>query len=332
MSRHKKTKAVVFVFLGLSLIAVAAIVGSFVWLNLQQRPVNPTAQEPINVTINPGQSVDSIGQTLTEHHLIRSPLVFKYVVWQKGLAQKLQAGRFDLTASASMPEIVETLTVGKATEFWVRLLEGWRREEMAEALAQGFIAQGLPFDKAVFLELTQDKEGYLFPDSYLLPHEANEAYVISLLENTFTKKIASIQNDIDASPRTLADSIVMASLIEREARIDTSRQMVSGILWKRLDNNWPLQVDATLQYIKGSSNNWWPTPLGTDKNLTSPYNTYQNTGLPPAPIANPSLSSIKAALKPAASEYWYYISDLQGTMHYGITLDDHNANVNQYLR
>lgn len=332
MSRHKKTKAVVFVFLGLLLIAVATIVSGFVWLNLQQRPVNPTAQEPINVIINPGQSVDSIGQALTEHHLIRSPLVFKYVVWQKGLAQKLQAGRFDLTASSSMPEIVEALTVGKATEFWVRLLEGWRREEMAEALAQGFTAQGLPFDKTVFLELTQGKEGYLFPDSYLLPLKANEAYVVSLLENTFAKKIASLQNEIDASPRTLADTMVMASLIEREARIDTSRQMVSGILWKRFDNAWPLQVDATLQYIKGSSNNWWPTPLGADKNLTSPFNTYQNTGLPPAPIANPSLSSIKAALNPTASEYWYYISDLQGTMHYGITLDDHNANVEKYLR
>lgn len=332
MSRHKKTKAVIFIFLSLLLIAVAMIVGGFVWLNWQQRPVSPAAQEPINVIINPGQSVDSIGQTLTEHHLIRSPLVFKYVVWKKGLAQKLQAGRFDLTASFSMPEIVEALTVGKATEFWVRLLEGWRREEMAEALAQGFTAQGLPFDKVVFLELTQDKEGYLFPDSYLLPLKANEAYVVSLLENTFTKKIASIQNDIDASPRTLTDSMIMASLIEREARIDSSRQMVSGILWKRFDNAWPLQVDATLQYIKGNSNNWWPTPLSSDKNLTSPYNTYQNIGLPPAPIANPSLSSIKAALNPTASEYWYYISDLQGTMHYGITLDDHNANVNQYLR
>jgi UPF0755 protein len=124
----------------------------------------------------------------------------------------------------------------------------------------------------------------------------------------------------------------MASLIEREARIDTSRQMVSGILWKRLDNAWPLQVDATLQYVKGGKNDWWPEPLAVDKSLNSPYNTYQNTGLPPAPIANPSLSSIKAALSPTDSAYWYYISDLQGNMHYGVTLDDHNANVNQYLR
>jgi UPF0755 protein len=111
--------------------------------------------------------------------------------------------------------------------------------------------------------------------------------------------------------------------------------MVSGILWKRLDNDWPLQVDATLQYAKGydeRTKDWWAEPLAADKDITSSYNTYKNQGLPPGPICAPSESSINAAVYPEGSEYWYYISDLNGNMHYAQDLTQHNANINTHLR
>ena len=330
---QKKTKnplvALVLITLSLLIIIGLGLLGAFIWL---QQPVNAKDTTPRPFLITKGQSISAIGSQLAENGLIRSPLLFKIIVWREGLANKIQAGRFEIAPNASTREIATQLQKGKLDEFWVTILEGWRREEVADAFEKAFFEQGLSFDRQIFLKQTENLEGKLYPDTYLIPKDANETLVISLLSNTFAKKTAPLENKFTTSTRSPEEILIMASLIEREARIDISRQMVSGILWKRLDNNWPLQVDATLQYIKGSKNDWWPEPLAADKSLHSPYNTYQNTGLPPAPIANPSLSSINAALNPTESEYWYYISDLDGNMHYGVTLEDHNANVNQYLR
>lgn len=329
--QSNKKPLLIFAVIGIVLLTLVgvAVLGAFVWL---QQPVSGGNTQPKPFLITKGQSISSIGSQLAQDGLIRSPLLFKFIVWKEGLANKIQAGRYEISPSSSTLEIATQLQKGKLDEFWVTILEGWRREEIADAFEKAFTEQGLAFDRNLFLETTKSLEGKLFPDTYLIPIDATETLVISLLTNTYEKKIAPLAPSFDSSARTPEEILIMASLIEREARIDTSRQMVSGILWKRLDNAWPLQVDATLQYVKGTQNDWWPEPLAADKSLNSPYNTYRNTGLPPAPIANPSLSSIKAALNPTDSEYWYYISDLQGNMHYGITLDDHNANVDQYLR
>jgi UPF0755 protein len=125
----------------------------------------------------------------------------------------------------------------------------------------------------------------------------------------------------------------MASIIEREAKGD-DRFIVSGILWKRIANNWPLQVDASLQYAKGynkKEQTWWAPPLGIDRDIDSPYNTYKNLGLPPGPICNPSELSINAAANPKDSEYWFYITGNDGQMYYAKTQAEHDTNVAKYL-
>jgi UPF0755 protein len=122
--------------------------------------------------------------------------------------------------------------------------------------------------------------------------------------------------------------LIVASLLERETFADSEKPIVAGIIYKRLENDWPLQIDATLQYIKG---NWKPV-YSIDKELNSPFNTYKNLGLPPSPIANPGLSSILASISPEASEYWYYIHDNDGKIHFGRTLEEHNANIAKYLK
>ena len=135
--------------------------------------------------------------------------------------------------------------------------------------------------------------------------------------------------------KTLNQVITLASLIEREAKTDSSRKIVAGILYNRLGIDMALQVDATLQYIKGYNpihKDWWAPPLAQDKNIDSLYNTYKYPGLPPGPICSPSLSSIEAALNPSSSNYLYYITDNQGNMHYAVSFDQHNKNVNTYLR
>ena len=131
----------------------------------------------------------------------------------------------------------------------------------------------------------------------------------------------------------------MASLVEREAKHDDDRPVIAGIMLKRLKADWPLQIDATLQYalanlrcIAKSSCDWWIVPTAADKKINSAYNTYLNNGLPPAPICNPGLSSIKAVVNPQTNNYWFYISDSKGQMHYAKTIEEHNENIAKYLR
>ena len=125
-------------------------------------------------------------------------------------------------------------------------------------------------------------------------------------------------------------------MLEKEVRTPQDMPIVAGILWKRLDSGWPLQADATLQYAlgyQGAEKTWWKKTLfETDKEINSPYNTYQQRGLPPASIANPGLLSIRAVAFPKDSPYWYYLHDREGGIHYAQTLEEHERNIENYLR
>jgi UPF0755 protein len=133
----------------------------------------------------------------------------------------------------------------------------------------------------------------------------------------------------------------LASLVEREARREEDRPIVAGILLKRWQNNWALQADATIQYEAGSKNcgiglkgekcDWWEPVKKTDLGIDSPYNTYKYKGLPPTPICNPGLASIKAVIYPKETDYWFYLSDTSGKIHYARTVEEHNENIRQYL-
>lgn len=315
-------------------LVVVVFGGTYTWFVVNQKAVS-AEKNPQSFIIRKGEAVDSIGNNLLQKKLIRSVPIFKFIVMRDGIATKIQAGSFTLSPSMTTHEIAEALTSGRE-DLWVTLLEGWRREEIAESLEKTFTENGADFRKETFLKATVGKEGLLFPDTYLFPLGTSEQAVASVLENTLRQKITTkMQADIKSQGKTENQIMTMASLIEREAKSSTARKLVSGILWKRIDNGWPLQVDATLQYAKGYDSiekTWWKPPYGVDKEIDSPYNTYQNQGLPPAPICSPSLDSIMAAIYPTPSENWYYITDNDGVMRYAETLDQHNQNVNTYLR
>lgn len=306
----------------------------FFWFNHQLSPLNSAAGTQVFV-VKKGATIDQIGQALFQAKLIRNPAAFKFYVAQHQMARQIQAGTFKVSAQMSTPEIAQNLTHG-TLDLWVTVLEGWRREETAAAIAKAYQALNYPFEVEAFLEATKDQEGYLYPDTYLLPVSANESAVAAILTRTFDQKVTqTLQTEIDQSGKSLEQIVTLASLIEREARSETARKMVSGILWNRLNADWPLQIDATLQYAQGynpQTQSWWDSPLANDKDIDSPYNTYQNIGLPPGPICSPSLSSIQAALKPTPSDYWFYLTGNDNQMHYAQTLADHNANINQFLR
>ena len=137
-------------------------------------------------------------------------------------------------------------------------------------------------------------------------------------------------NDIIASGRDVNEVMIMASLLEREVRGVEDKKMVADLFWRRYDNNWALQADSTVHFVSGKNGSVFTTK--EDRDSLSPWNTYKYPGLPLGPIAHPSLSSIEAAIYPEKNNYWYFLTDLEGGVHYGTDLEGHNRNVQKYLR
>ncbi len=308
-------------------VVTAALLAFGLWWVLQ--PAQSTQVGTRAFIVPKNQSARQIGERLEEAGLVRNKFMFAVVVRWLGLSSKLQAGTFQLSPSWSPSRIAQQMTQG-TNDTWVKITEGWRREEIAEYLA----AQEdlTDFDETEFLKLTAGQEGRLFPDSYLVPRQVTAEGMQAILTVTFDKKVVQgLSEELKASKMSLNQVITLASIIEREAANADQRRLVSGVLHNRLEIGMPLQVDATLQYVKGSASNWWDEALIVDKQLKSPFNTYLNAGLPPAPISNPSLDAIEAALQPKASDYLYYLH-ADGEMYLAKTLAEHNANVQKYLR
>ncbi len=297
------------------------------WWSYQLAPIG-TDKITRDIVIQKGQSLSKIADQLKKESLIRSPLVFNLYVRQKGLSSKLQAGLFRLSPSMSTEEIVTSLTRGPEG-IWVRLQEGWRVEEMAEELNSKFEIRNSKF-------LAVAKEGYMFPDSYLFPREAIVSLVVDTLRDTFERRFSQdLRSKIKSQSLTEEQGVIIASIVEREARSDKVRQMVASILLKRYKIGMGLNADATLQYALGfqkQEKSWWKRHLTSeDKKVDSPFNTYLHSGLPPAPICNPSVSSLQAvANADSSTPYLYYYHDSKGNSHYAKTLEEHNQNVNNY--
>lgn len=295
-------------------------------------PIDLDETQTNTFIIPKGQAVSIIASRLEEAGFIKNPLAFRFIVKKDGLAKKIQAGSFDLSPSMSTAEVAKKLTQG-TYDLWVTIPEGWRREEIADSLS----IQDLDnFDKTEFLQLTVGLEGKLFPDTYLVPRQISAEQLVNLFQQTFDKKITKgLAVDFKNTDYSLNEILTMASIIEREAKGYQQMRQVAGVLWKRLDIGMALQVDASLQYIKGydaTQDSWWVTPMAIDKQLTSVFNTYKYPGLPPSPIANPGFDAIKATLNPINTGALFYIHDGQGEIHFANNLEEHNANVAKYLR
>lgn len=285
------------------------------WFYMNAKPVS-SDKNFRDFLIVKGSGAAQIGNKLYKEGIIKSSFVFKVYVQVTGKAEKIQAGEYRLSPSFSLFEIVNQLGRGPI-EMWVTIPEGLRREEIASRFSK-VLDKNETFAKE-FLKFSEGKEGYLFPDTYLFPKTASASAIINKMTKTFAVKTA---------PMDLSQNqIILASLIERETKNDEERPIVAGILTNRLNVGMALQIDATIQYAKG---NWEPV-TSIDKSLNSLYNTYKFTGFPPGPIANPGLSSLEAAANPENTDYFYYLHDPKGKIHYAKTLAEHNENVRKYL-
>lgn len=313
--------------LGLIIILLVVLFLIVIWWKVQVKPVSDDKSTKLFI-IAKGAGVSEIAKKLKEENLIKSELVFKIYIRQNKLDNKLQAGSFKLSPSMSIKDITDVLQSG-SEDIWITLVEGWRLEEMAEELNLK-----LKIPNAKFLALA--KEGYMFPDTYLFPKEANIEYIVNTLRKTFDNRFSDeMRSKIRSQGLTEDEGVILASIVEREARSDEVRRMIASILLKRYKIDMALNADATLQYILGYQKNeksWWKRNLSNeDKKVESPYNTYLYRGFPPAPIANPSLSSLKAvANADSSTPYLYYYHDSKGNSYYGKTLEEHIRNVTNY--
>lgn len=313
----------------LFLVSAALAIAVFVWWNNGTAPVDKKTKESKIFVVQKGEGIRSIAKRLKNEKLIKDQVVFFILVKWLGFDAKIQAGDFRLSPSMDTKTLLRELTHG-TLDIWVTFPEGLRSEEVAEILKDK-----VPTYEESWLSKLKKNEGYLFPDTYLIPKDADIELVLAILKSNFDRKvIEQMQDDLAKDGRTLNEAIILASLIEREARFEEDRPKVASVLLNRLGIGMKLDVDATVQYALGfqGKEGWWKRKLNNqDLKFNFPYNTYLYSGLPPKPIASPGLASIKASVYPQANNYLYYLSDKEGRMYYAQTFKEHQKNIEKYL-
>ncbi len=317
------------IFIVLFFFAIMAV-SAFLVFREGTLPKSPKDTTSNLFSISPGEPLNDIIRRLESDGYIRSRLVFYLVIKQLGIETDIQAGKFRLSPSMDAYTLAQELTHG-TEDTWVTIVEGLRKEEIAAEIAKEL---NIPE-----VEITSiAREGYLFPDTYLFPQFASAEAVVNAMYANYKAKVtpailaSAKQRGLDED-----ELIILASLVEREARSQEARTEVASIMLRRIEEGMPLQVDATVQYALGydpEQKTWWRKGLlFKDLEVESPYNTYQNAGLPPGPIASPSLSSIIAVSEANPNTpYLFYITGDDGNMYYAKDLDEHNRNIDRHLK
>ncbi len=347
------------VMLGITLLALAVATGSYILLREVRAASAPgPTTEPVVIEIEPGDTTNQVATKLRAEGLIRQPLFFTTLVRMEGLDGQLQAGRYVLEPGMSMGDILIALQHNRVDDVQVTIPEGLRIEEIAERLAEtdtideeAFIAaaqNGAAFAPDHFLlsSLPPDAslEGYLFPDTYNISATSTVTDVIGMMLTNFDQKYGTIERDVRVPDVTVHEIVTMASIVQREAAQVEEMPLIAAVFWNRLDpenidetGGGYLQADPTVQYALGYSSldlDWWRSDLTVlDLEIDSPYNTYENPGLPPGPISNPGLAALSAAAQPAEdAEYLYFVADcaLDGSHNFATTLEEFQEFEAQY--
>jgi UPF0755 protein len=287
---------------------------------------NPDKSFPSNtdITIAEGLSESDILKSLEEKHLIRSSLYTLFLKKHTYENAFIQAGTYQFTEPQTTETVLQAITQGtnQAPLLKITLPEGFQARDLPTLLPKNIIAD-------IPVSTLEQYEGYLFPDTYFISTGTTFNEIIALLTKTFDEKLAPYEEQIRKSGFSREAVIILASILEREAKDATSKRMVSGILQNRLRITMPLQVDAVFDYILNKTSN---ELTDDDLKMDSPYNTYTLTGLPPTPISNPGIESIEAVLNPTPSKYLYYLTASDGTFYYAKTFEEHKQNKFMYLR
>ncbi len=289
------------------------------------------------VVVARGSSFTQIAAQLADAGVVGNPLAFRLLAKLRHDDTAVRAGEYRFAAHQTADAVLRALLTGGAqVAIWVTIPEGFTARQIAQRLERAGIGPASGFERAfrggsIVLDGTHTRslEGYLFPSTYLVPTDASPNQVVKLLVDQFRKELPA---DARARARALhvsvPQAVTVASLVEREAKIDSDRPLIAGVIYNRLRLGMPLQVDATIEYALPHHK----TELSfADLGVDSPYNTYIHNGLPPTPIANPGLPSLEAALHPAKTGYLYYVYCGAGRHAFANTMTEHQTNVARCL-
>lgn len=323
-------------FLVLAVLGAAAIGGVFLWAEKGTTVAKAAPGAPeVTFAVEKGTTARALGPKLQSEGLIEDARLWRFHLWRRG-GLALKAGRFKLSASMSIAELAKTLEGPPLPEdVPFVMIEGWRLRDTDEALAaKGLIKPGEYIAaarrperfKASFPLPTRSLEGYLYPETYaVVPDGFNvEAFIQRQLDTFGARFYDAHKAEVQKGKRSLHDIVVMASMLEREEPEPSQRPLVAGILWKRIDKNFPLGVDATSRYELADWNDRREF-LKKLRDNTDEYNTRTRAGLPPSPIGAPTVDSLVAALRPTPSDYWYYLHDAEKKLHPSRNAEEHEA-------
>ncbi len=338
-------KYIVLLIVIIILILAVVVGGSVFWVIHQiKTPLNPYGSMT-TFRVEKGENVIEIGKSLEKDEIMSNWIYFAIYTWFKRGASSLQAGEYELGPQMNIPEIVEKITHGeiKSPEKRITIIEGWTNKEIAQYLEKEGLVNADEFLGLVdnpnsnreydFLKDKSDDvglQGYLFPDTYRVYRDASTQDIVEKMLDNFDRKLdQDLRTEIVSQKKTIFEIVTMASLLEKEARTFEDKRIIAEIFYKRIKADLPLQSCASVEYILGTKKRILSTQ---DTKVESPYNTYLYKGLPPSPICNPGLDSIKAAIYPKTTSYWYFLSTKDdGTIIYSETAEEHKLNKTKYL-
>jgi UPF0755 protein len=291
-------------------------------------PVDPTGN-PITFEIKAGESVNSIALNLENAGLIRDAGSFRLYLIYAGMDTSIQAGEYRLSPSQNAVGIAQAIQDATPKEATLRILAGWRLEEVAAALP----TTGLSITPDDFLRLArstfgedilpghpelQNVEGFLFPDTYKFERSASAAKVLAVLLQNFDARVPQeLRQAFERQGLTLEEAVTLASIVQKEAIVPDEQPIIASVFFNRLHDGMKLDSDPTVQYALGyiqATKTWWKNPLSAnDLTIQSPYNTYMNKGLPPGPICNPGLTALQAVAYPAETPYYFFRARCDGS-------------------
>ena len=307
-------------------------------------PINTLGAEQA-FTISQGESVSMICIRLEQAGLIDDAELLRTYLVYTGLDRQLQSGQFKLHPGMTPVEIASNLLDATPTEAVINILPGWRIEEVAANVAgSGLEISQEAFISAVYSPSSQylrylpmddlpTLEGFLFPGQYVVPREATLDAVLETILQEFSNNLdESLVEGFSRQGLSKYEAIILASIVEKEAVLDEEKPLIASVFYNRIDQGMRLETDPTVQYALGyqsATGSWWKSPLSSgDLSVQSPHNTYQANGLPPTPICNPDLGSLRAVAFPAETPYLYFRAacDDSGRHNFAITFEEHLNN------
>lgn len=324
----------------LCFVLVGGAVGFFgyrAWTSLDE-PFPQSPAEPVTVDILPGTGGTAILRTLESRGVLRDSRLARLYLIHILEDPTLQAGEYRFERPLSTKQVLDQIIRGDVVTYPMTIIEGLTFQETAEQMAaQGFgsleLFGELVADPSLIRDLdpeAENLEGYLYPDTYTFPRGTSEADIVRALVEAFrsrwTQEVEPLLGDA-ASVREVREVVTLASIIEREARLDEERALISSVYNNRLEIGMGLYADPTIIYALKLDGTWDGNIRRRDLQMESPYNTYLVPGLPPSPIGSPGVRSLIAAVAPADSPYLYFVSRNDGSHVFAESLDEHNRNV-----